>query len=377
MSWVLISNKRVALITVVVVLFTGIIGYQIYGNISENKARAANMARSSIISVQVAQAGQRDIKPSMTFSANLEPVWSADISAKVDGRINTLNIYEGDLVAAGEVVAVLDTNDLQAQVIQAQGNLMAAQSGYEQAALDYNRYASLAAQGAVSAQMLDNARTQRDSAAGQVKAAQGALHLMQEKLANANVTVPRSGVITKRFMQAGTFVRSGSPIVTVADTSKLLAKATVGESQIASLATGTKVIVQVDALPGQEFEGIVTRISPVATLPARTFTAEVSIDNTGGLLKSGMFAKVEMPMALHVGVLAVPESALVMRADQKTVFVVGADNKVQQRVLTAGVMEDGWVEVLDGLREGETIVTAGQNKLRDGSSVTVTEGGGQ
>lgn len=364
------NKKRLALITVVLFVFTGIAGYRIYGNIVDNRARAANMAKSSTIAVQVAPVGRRDITPNMTFSANLEPVWSAEISAKVDGRINTLNVNEGDLVESGAVIAVLDTDDLQAQVVQAQGNLMAAQSGLEQAELDYSRYVALAEQGAISAQMLDNARTKRDSSAGQVKAAQGSLNLVQEKLNNAKVVVPRSGVVTKRFMQAGTFVRSGSAIVNVADTSTLLAKATVSESQVASLAAGTSVQVKVDALPDRPFHGVVTRISPMAELPARTFTAEVSIDNAGNVLKPGMFAKVEMPLAVHADALVVPESSLVMREDQKTVFVAAADNTVQQRILTVGFVEDGWVEVLDGIQEGETIVVAGQNKLRDGVQIT-------
>ena len=77
-----------------------------------------------------------------------------------------------------------------------------------------------------------------------------------------------------------------------------------------------------------------------------------------------------MPLAVHADALVVPESSLVMREDQKTVFVAAADNTVQQRILTVGFVEDGWVEVLDGIQEGETIVVAGQNKLRDGVQIT-------
>lgn len=335
------------------------------------------MGQSQAVSVQVAAVGRHDIKPTTNFSASLEPVWSADISAKVDGRINTLSVNEGDRIGDNSVVAELDTNDLRAQVIQAQGNLMAAQSNLEQAELDYNRYEALAGQGAISAQMLDNARTKRNSAAGQVQAAQGSLALMQEKVNNAAVTVPRGGVITKRYMQAGTYARAGSPIITVADTTALLAKATVGESQVAELAVGTPVTVHVGALGGQQFSGVVTRISPMAALPARTFTAEVSVPNETGILRAGMFANVEIPTQMHSGVIAIPESALVMREDQKTVFVVGADKKAQQRVLKIGFVGDGWAEVIEGLSDGETIVVAGQNKIRDGVEVLPAGDGDQ
>lgn len=369
------SKKKMVLLIVVVFALTGLVGYRIYSNVSANKERAAQAAQGKKIAVQVAQVGRRDIAPKIEFSASLEPVWSADISAKVDGRISDLNIAEGDPVRAGMVIARLDTSDLQAQVVQAQGNLMAAQSTLEQAELDYRRYSALESQGAVATQVLDNARTKRDLAVGQVQSAQGALALMQEKLNNADIVVPRDGVVTKRYMQAGTYTKSGSPIVTVADITTLLAKATIGESQIADVSVGTPVQVKVDAMGGQEFAGTITRISPMANLPSRTFTAEIAVPNSDGRLKAGMFAKAAIPAKVHANVLAIPESALVMREDQKTVFVVGPDNKAQQKVLKLGYMEDGWVEVLEGLNEGDTIVTAGQNKVKDGVEIYPAEGG--
>lgn len=359
------------------VLFASIVGYRIYQNIASSKERTAKMSQGKGVAVQVATVGTRDIIPKVEFSAGLEPIWSADISAKNDGRINTLQVSEGDIVKAGTVVATLDTNDLVAQVVQAQGNLAVAQSSLEQAELDYNRYSALASQGAVSAQLLDSARTKRDAAAGQVRAAEGNVGLVQEKLNNANVIVPQDGVVTKRYVQAGTFTRAGAPIITVADLSALVAKATVGESQVADLTVGSTVKVRVDALNGQEFSGTITRISPVATLPARTFTAEVSIANEQGLLKAGMFAKVGVAIKVHPNALAIPASALVMREDQKTVFVVGADHKVQQRVLKLGYVGDGLAEVLEGVAQGETIVVEGQNKIKDGAEVIGQKDGGQ
>lgn len=371
----ILKNKKIALAVAVIFVLTAIIGYRVYANVAANKQRAGQMSQGKKVAVQVAQVGRRDIQPNMTFSASLEPVWSADVSAKVDGRINTLSVTEGDAVQAGAAIATLDTADLSAQVIQGQGNLMAAQSNLEQAEMDYQRYSALAGQGAISAQMLDNARTKRDLAAGQVKAAQGGLALMQEKLNNASILVPQAGVVTKRYVQSGTFTRAGSPIVTVADVSTLLAKATIGEAQIGELHIGTTVKVKLDALNGQEFTGTITHISPAAQLPARTFTAEVTIPNGSGALKAGMFAKVEMPTQIHQGALAIPESALVMREDQKTVFVVGVDNIIQQRVLKLGYVGDGWAEVFEGVNEGDTIVIAGQNKVKDGIEVSPTKDG--
>lgn len=371
----LTNKKRLAVALTIVLALTGVIGYRIYTNIAGNKARASQMAGMPATAVEVAQVGRRDITPLLVFPASLEPVWSADISPKVDGRINALNVNEGDIVEAGAVIATLDTTELAAQVVQAEGNLMAAKSTLEQAELDYRRYAALADKGAVSAQALDTARTKRDLAAGQVRAAEGNVMLLEEKLNNATVTTPKRGVVTKRLVQAGTFARAGSAIVTMADTTTLLAQATVGESQIADLAVGTTVKIRVDALGGREFTGTITRLSPVAATPARTFAAEITIPNADGVLKAGMFAKASVPAAVHQGVVAVPEKALVLKDDQKTVYVVTSDNKVQQRTLKLGYMGDGWAEVLDGVAAGETIVVAGQNKIKDGILITPVAGG--
>lgn len=370
------KKRKLGVVIIAVAALLGIIGYRIYVNTTANKLRAEQMSQVKAIAVQVGTVGRRDMQPLMVFSGSLEPIWSADISAKGDGRLNTLTVNEGDMVQAGAVVGTLDTNELGAQLVQAQGNVMGAQASLEQAELDYRRYSALAAQGAISAQVLDNARTKRDLAAGQVRAAEGALMQTQEKYNNSNIIVTRAGVVTKRYLQAGTFARAGSPILAVADVSTLLAKATVGEGQIGELAVGAPVSVKIDALAGQSYAGTIVRISPTAALPARTFTADIAIPNENGLLKVGMFAKVEIPLQTRTAVLAIPESALVMREDQKTVFVVLPEHQVQQRVIKTGFTGEGWAELLEGVNEGETIVLAGQNKIRDGATVTPLKDGG-
>lgn len=363
------KRKAIIMVTVIAIVLAGIVGYRIYTNTQAGKERAARVAQGQVVAVEAAAVSRQDVTPLLTFSSSLEPVWSADIASKVDGRIERLAVDEGDAVSAGMTIAVLDMGELSAQVIQAEGNLFQAKANLEQAELDLRRMEPLAKQGAVSAQTLDSARTKRDLAAGQVRAAEGALSLYDSKLTGASVTSPRAGVVTKRHLQSGYYAKAGSPLITVADISTVLAKATVGEAEIAQLSPGAAVKVKVDALAGQEFVGTITRISPVAAMPSRTFTAEVSIPNPQNILKGGMFAKVEVPGQIHPQALVVPETALVMREDIKTVYVITADNKVQQRTLKLGYVGGGWAEVLEGVKDGEQIVIAGQNKLRDGSTV--------
>lgn len=368
------KKKVLFIIGFVVLALLGIISYRIYDNVSANKERAIKGSQGRGAAVETGLVTRRDITPTLTFSANLEPLWNADISPKVDGRVDKLYVDEGDIVTAGMVIGVLDTNELAAQVMQAEGNLLSNQASLEQAELDLSRAQALSAQGAVSAQSLDTARTKRDLAIGQVRSAEGNVVLLQARLDNANIIAPRSGIVLKRYIQAGSYAKAGSQIVSIADVSSLLGKATLGESQLSEIAVGLQVKIIVNALQDKEFIGTITRISPAATLPARTFTAEITIPNASGVLKPGLFSKIVIPGTVHKNALVVPESALVMREDQKTVYVVTNENKVQQRVLKLGYVGEGWAEILAGLNDGERIVIAGQNKLKDGSTITAPSG---
>ena len=353
------------------VLLVLIIAYKIYANIAVGKDRAARALAGRTVTVEVATLQRRDLVPAFSFSANLEAVWSTDVSAKADGRIDQLLVDEGDRVTAGTVLARLDTNELAAQVMQAEGQVLQAKATLEQNELNFRRMDTLFRQSAVSAQALDSARTQRDLAQGGVTAAEGNLLLLRTRLENANIVSPLAGIVVKRYVQAGTFSKAGAPIVAVADVSSLLAKAVVGEAQISELKVGIPVKIRVNALKDQEFSGTLTRLSPAAALPARTFTAEVNIPNPTGILKAGMFARAQISGQVRSKILAVPESCLVLREDQKTVFVVTGENKVVQKVLKLGEASGGWVEVLEGVREGDRIVTGGQHKLKDGASIRI------
>ena len=348
-----------------------VIAYKIYANIAVGKERAARALAGRTVTVEVAALQRRDLLPQFSFSANLEAIWSTDVSAKADGRIDQLLVEEGDKVTAGMVIAKLDTNELAAQVMQADGQVLQAKATLEQNELNFRRMDTLYKQNAVSAQSLDSARTQRDLAQGGVNAAEGNLLLLRARLENANIISPLTGVVVKRYVQAGTFSKAGAAIVAVADVTSLLAKAVVGEAQISELKIGIPVTIRVNALKDQEFKGTLTRLSPAASLPARTFTAEVNIPNPQNILKAGMFAKADIAGQVRTKIVAVPESSLVLREDQKTVFVVAEGNKVVQKVLKLGDAAGGWVEVLDGVKEGEQIVIAGQHKLKDGASIRI------
>lgn len=362
-------DKKLTIVIILSVLLVGIIAFRIYDNVQSKKNRAAKVSGGAAIGVEVAKVSRQNLTPVIKFSGGLDPFWQAEISSKVDSRIDQLFVDEGDAVQGGQVIAILDNAELQALVEQARGSVYEAKANLEQADVDLNRNKLLLESGAVSLQNLENSKYRRDMAQGNLIAVQGAFDNLSVRLNNTSVVAPRNGIVTKRFVQAGFYSKAGSPIVSVADTTTLLAKASVGEAQIGDVLLGATAEVSVPAFPDKIFTGVISKISPVAAMPARTFTVEIEIPNKEGFLRAGMFANVTVKGKMKTNIITVPQSALVMREDQKTVYVVNADNIIQQKLIVSGYTVDGMVEVISGVQEGETIVVGGQNKVREGAKV--------
>ncbi len=362
------ENNRNILILVAILLVIGI-GYRIYDNIQTNRQRANKISSGQTLAVQTEIVKKGSILPILKFSGSLEPIWQADISSKVASRIDKILVYEGDQVASGQILIKLDASEFVAQVEQARGTVYESQASLEQAQTDLLRAEQLLQNGAVSKQERDTANYKKNMAIGKLESVRGNLGALQIKLDNTVITAPRSGVIAKKYVQEGTFANISMPIINLADTTSLLAKINIGEAEIVNVHLGQEAVLKINAYGEREFIGKVTRISPVASLPARSFSAEITIDNSKNELKAGMFANAFITTKLRENVVVIPQSAIVMREDQQTVYVVNKDNVLEQKLIKAGYTGEGKIEVLAGINEGDTIVVAGQNKLHEGVKV--------
>jgi RND family efflux transporter MFP subunit len=374
----MVNRKKVFSVTVIaVLLLIGFIGFRIYKNMQSDKAKAAAITQGRIATVEVMPAFNKSIAPVLTFTASLEPVWHSDISSKVDGRIKSLYTQEGQKVQAGQRVASLENMEYDAQVEQARGELYAVSADLEQARGDFSRAQVLLKQGAISRQQFDAAAAKVANLEGQLRAKRGNVAYLQARLGDTNVVAPHQGIVMNRYLQSGDYAKTGTAIFSIADTSVMLAKATVGEGQITQLKLGDVAQVFIDSLSDKPFFGKITKIVPEAAIPARTFIVEVSLDNRDNNMLSGLTAKVQVKGKEHANALVVPETALVLFEDQRTIFVLNGD-RVVQRKLKIGYVGDGYAEVLSGLKPGELIVVSGQNTIRDGVKVKVAatrEGG--
>ena len=369
-----LQNRKVKIVLGLLLAVCVIIGYRIYSNIQADRARAAKMSQSRSIAVVTAHPVRRTIVPQLHFSGSLDPEWQAQVAAKVDGRLEKVYVHDGDRVEKGQVLAILEQMDTDANLLSAKGSFLDAQTSLRKAETDLARYEKLYATGAVSQQVVDDYRFARDNAAAKLEAARGSLQGMESKAAGTVVTAPADGIVAKRFYQEGYYAKAGTPLFAIADISMLKTTIHIPEGQVTGVKVGNEADIALPAYPGKKLVGKITRIAPVADLPAHTFAAEVSVDNSEGLL-AGVYANVSLIGEPREQVLTIPMNAIVMRDDQQTVFVADAQGVVQRRVLALGYSDDKVAEVLSGLDEKDTIVVEGHNKLREGSRINLEKAG--
>jgi membrane fusion protein (multidrug efflux system) len=191
-------------------------------------------------------------------------------------------------------------------------------------------------------------------------------------LDRTEIRAPFSGVIGIRKVSPGDYVMAGQEIVNIEAINPIKVAFALPEILLSTVETGQSVVVQVDAFPGENFEGEVYAIDPRIEASGRSVTLRAVVQNPDGRLRPGLFARVAIIFERRDNAIMIPERSLVPIQSRQTVFVV-EDGIVNLRDVKAGGRRGGEVEIVSGLAAGETIVTAGQLKLREGASVMDAE----
>ena len=325
----------------------------------EAQAKDGEKKGPEAIPVEVAQATRRPIAASYAGTAALEARAESQVVAKTSGVALAVLAEEGQAVRAGQVLVRLDPD---------RARLQAAQSATQLRKLEanYNRSLQLSKQQLISANDLDQLRYDMENAR--------AVNRMADlELSYTNVVAPISGVIASRDIKPGNFVQINSPIFRIVDASRLEATLNVPERELATLKPGLPVRLQVDALPGRAFQGVVDRVAPAVDTGKGTFRVVCAFDG-GGLLQVGMFSRINIDYDQRTDALVIPRTALLEDGSEPAVYVV-RDGKAQRVALKLGYDDAGYVEVRDGLKPGDAVVVAGKAALREGSVVQVIGGG--
>ena len=308
------------------------------------------------LNVEVMRVARDALVEEIAANGTTAPVRDVLYSAETAGRIERLPVEVGDHVRKGQVLARVDTRTLAAQVEEAE-------SRHELAETTYERLAALRDDELVSAQQIDEARSNRVGA-------EARLAIARANLAKSVVRASRPGVVTERHADRAEYVAPGAPLVRVVDLSTIRVEARLAESQVAHIRPGAPATVRVDAL-GIEREGRVEALVPTADPASKTFALRVELDNADLEVLAGMSARVRVPGRTFEDVVVVPQSAVV-EGRERRVFVVEGDRAVERPVRLGPSTGDS-VAVLEGLDTGERLVVRGQRVLVDGQRVRVVE----
>jgi membrane fusion protein (multidrug efflux system) len=327
-------------------------------NRGEGDAQAKEAKGPEAVPVEVAAATRRPVAASYSGTAALEARGESQVIAKTSGVALSVLAEEGQYVRAGQVLVRLDS---------ARAALQAAQSASQMRKLEanYARSRQLAEQKLISANDIDQIKFDLENA-------RATNRLANLELSYANVLAPISGVVAQRSIKPGNFVQINTPIFRIVDTSRLEATLNVPERELETLKAGLPVNLQVDALPGKTFKGVVDRVAPVVDAGSGTFRVICAFQG-GGVLQPGMFGRMQIDYDQRANALVVPRVALLDDEGDPAVFAIRGGKAVRVPV-KLGYLDGAWAEIRNGVRLGEQVVVAGKTALRDGSVVQVLDG---
>jgi RND family efflux transporter MFP subunit len=341
----------------------------------------------------------------ITLSGEFRPFQEVDVHAKVAGYIRQIFVDVGDKVSAGQVLAILEVPELNAQVMGAQADIRRsqdaihrAQSEIERAESTHQAYhaaytrlkqASEERPGLIAEQELDDAMAKDKETDAQIAStraglaesqnqlgmAQAALDRLAAMQAYSQITAPFAGVVTKRYADTGALIQAGTtsetqsmPVVQLAEWSLLRLVIPVPESAVPLLHLGSVVQVHAPAL-NRDFQGRVARFADALNDETRTMHTEIDVQNLQDTLTQGMYAEVKLALQGNKDALTVPIQAVVQEGSEHYVLVLDDEDRVQKRDVELGEQTSTTVEILHGLSERERVISVGQSNYQIGEVV--------
>ena len=324
------------------------------GNNASKGAQQAEVAMADEApTVSVEQVSVREVPQLSTYTSTVQAYVKNNIAPQMAGRISKINVEIGDFVTKGQVLAEMDKTSL----LQAQLQL-------QNQEVELQRLKALYETGGISKSDFDAVELAYNVAKTQVEN-------LEE---NTVLRSPVNGVVTARNYDAGDMYAMASPIYTVEQIKPVKLLVAISESEYSKVKKGDSVTITADAVPDKTFYGKVGKIYPTIDPTTRTFTAEVVVDNNYNTLRPGMFARVTVDFGSNNNVV-IPDVAVVKQqgSGERFVYVLNADGTVTYQKIVLGRRMGTEYEVLEGLADGDKIVTGGMIRLKDGIKVTVNE----
>jgi multidrug efflux pump subunit AcrA (membrane-fusion protein) len=381
-----------------------------------------------VVSVRVAHAERSTIAADVSSLGTIFPREQATVSPKINAQIKQMQLLKNSIVRAGQVIAVLESRDIQAQraealaavreaqlnvrsvsggvnpqaTAQADKDLRDARANLDNARALYERRLTLYKLGGIALKDVEAAKLALAQAENSLRLAERTVQLRtnninptdralaesravqaQDRLANldaqlsyATIRAPITGVVTDQFQFEGEFAASGAKLMTISDISEVIVKAQFADTVVAKLKVGDPVTVVPTDLTSEEMKGQVSLVSRSSDPLNRTVEVWVKLGNGAGHLRAGGAAKVVVATNRTSDAIVVPATAVTLEASNAeggTVMVVDAGGVAHERKVTVGIRTGDLIQITSGLAEGETVVIEGNYALPDGTRVEVTE----
>jgi membrane fusion protein (multidrug efflux system) len=297
-----------------------------------------------------------DIDAMYSGTAPIEAFADATVIAKVGGEVREILVEEGDDVRRGQVLARLDGDRLRLEMEQAEANLHKLQR-------DFKRNVDLREKALISEGDFEKIQFE-------MEALQATYDLAKLELDYTEVRAPIDGVVAERFIKIGNTIDVNAETFQVTSLEPLISYLHIPEREFRRIDPGQAASIAIDALPGEAFDAIVARVSPVVDPQTGTFKITIEVSDPTRRLKPGMFGRIDIVYDSREMVLQIPRAAVIEERGESAVFVV-RDDKAERRVIQTGYTQGGNVEVIDGLDDSDEIVIVGQTNLKEGSTVSV------
>jgi membrane fusion protein (multidrug efflux system) len=356
--------RMIIMLLLVALVFGGIYGFQQFRNEMISKAIRGKGIPPQAVSTTVVK--KEEWQPKVDVIGSLQAEQSTELATEVSGLITQIHFKSGQTVKAGEKLLELNDAPLRAQMAQLQAAVVLARQNLtrDQAQLKIN---------AVSRAVVESDQANLKSAEAQVKQQEA---LIDQKILKA----PFAGKLGIRKVDLGEYLSAGTAVVSLQKLDPMYVDFTIPQSELSLVRAGKKISIQTNAFAGKTFEGNITAIEPQVDTSTRNITVRAAIANPDGKLLPGLFVTAHVDQGEAQQYLTLPSTAIAYNPYGSTVFVVKDEGKddqgkpkltVEQRVVTTGPTRGDQVAILDGLKSGETVVTAGQLKLRNGAPVFI------
>lgn len=337
---------------------------------TEAETPAVETVRS--IPVRTATVQTRDLAETLSLTGTLDPRSEVTVVPEISARLERVLKSEGDRVARGQLLAVLDDADFRLARDRAQAHLDVAEANRAHARAEKDRADSLVKTGGITDKDHLTAQVAVQVADASHAQARSELAIAERQMGRSQITAPISGRIAKRHVNAGTIVAAGTPIYTIVDDSVFEFRSSVASGDFGKVKIGETVVVTVDALPGFVTEGQVNRIAPQVDVRSRSFEIIIRVPGRPQLV-SGLFARAQVKVRDVPNSLTVPPAALLRDGSDpsKAQTYVVANNKVERRDVMVGVEVPDAIQVTSGLKAGEVVVVDPPSALGPGTQVQV------